>query len=143
MHRDIPSRFALIPRYGKADDVRWFEAEPTYVLHWLNAYEEGYEVIVDGYFQEDPTPRPLPDAGEHGHLMSYLDEHSFKSRLHRWRFNLATGKTSEERLDERIVEFGMINQRFSGRKYRYAYSTMSKPGWFLFQGFVKHDLETG
>lgn len=143
MHRDIPSRFALIPRYGKADEIRWFEAEPTYVLHWLNAYEEGDEVIVDGYFQEDPTPRPLPDAGEHGHLMSYLDEHSFKSRLHRWRFNLATGKTVEERLDDRIVEFGMINQRFSGRKYRYAYSTVSKPGWFLFQGFVKHDLETG
>lgn len=143
MHREIPSRFALIPRYGKAEDIRWFEAEPTYVLHWLNAYEDGDEVIVDGYFQEDPTPRPLPDAGEHGHLMSYLDEHSFKSRLHRWRFNLATGKTVEERLDDRIVEFGMINQRYNGRKYRYAYSTLSKPGWFLFQGFVKHDLETG
>jgi carotenoid cleavage dioxygenase len=143
MHREIPSRFALIPRYGKAEDIRWFEAEPTYVLHWLNAYEEGDEVIVDGYFQEDPTPKPLPDAGEHGHLMSYLDEHSFKSRLHRWRFNLATGKTVEERLDDRIVEFGMINQRYNGRKYRYAYSTTSKPGWFLFNGFVKHDLETG
>ena len=143
MHREIPSRFALIPRYGTADQIRWFEAEPTYVLHWLNAYEEGDEVILDGYFQEDPTPKPLPDAGEHGHLMSYLDEHSFKSRLHRWRFNLATGETKEERLDERIVEFGMINQRYNGRKYRYAYSTTSKPGWFLFNGFVKHDLETG
>ena len=27
--------------------------------------------------------------------------------------------------------------------YRYAYSTTAKPGWFLFTGFVKHDLETG
>jgi carotenoid cleavage dioxygenase-like enzyme len=30
-----------------------------------------------------------------------------------------------------------------GRYYRYAYSTTAKPGWFLFNGFVKHDLETG
>ena len=37
----------------------------------------------------------------------------------------------------------MINQQFAGRKYRYVYSTMAKPDWFLLEGFVKHDLETG
>ena len=142
-HDDMPSRFALIPRHGDPSEIRWFEAAPTYVLHWLNAYEEGDEVIMDGYFQEDPSPPPIAEAGEHGHLMAYLDEHSFKSRLHRWRFNLKDGTTTEERLDDRIVEFGMINQQYSGRKYRYVYSTFAKPGWFLFCGFIKHDLETG
>ncbi|MEH6715211.1 carotenoid oxygenase family protein [Parasphingorhabdus flavimaris] len=142
-HDDMPSRFALIPRHGDPSEIRWFEAAPTYVLHWLNAYEEGDEVIMDGYFQEDPSPPPIAEAGEHGHLMAYLDEHSFKSRLHRWRFNLKDGTTTEERLDDRIVEFGMINQQYSGRKYRYVYSTVAKPGWFLFCGFIKHDLETG
>ena len=142
-HKDMPSRFALIPRHGDPSEIRWFEATPTYVLHWLNAYEEGDEVIMDGYFQEDPSPPPIAEAGEHGHLMAYLDEHSFKSRLHRWRFNLKDGTTTEERLDDRIVEFGMINQQYSGRKYRYVYSTFAKPGWFLFCGFIKHDLETG
>lgn len=143
MHKDVPARFALIPRHGKAEDVRWFDAAPTYVLHFLNAYEEGDEVIVDGYFQENPQPKPLMEAGEHGHLMAFLDGHSLSTRLHRWRFNLADGTTREERLDDRTVEFGMINQRYAGRKYRYAYSTVAKPGWFLFEGFVKHDLETG
>ena len=57
MHPGVPARFALIPRHGGTP--RWFEAAPTYVLHWLNAYEEGDEVIVDGYFQEDPCPRPI------------------------------------------------------------------------------------
>ena len=142
-HKDMPSRFALIPRHGDPSEIRWFEATPTYVLHWLNAYEEGDEVIMDGYFQEDPSPPPIAEAGEHGHLMAYLDEHSFKSRLHRWRFNLKDGTTTEEQLDDRIVEFGMINQQYSGRKYRYVYSTFAKPGWFLFCGFIKHDLETG
>jgi carotenoid cleavage dioxygenase-like enzyme len=142
LHKGVPSRFGIVPRHG--GEVRWFEAAPTYVLHWLNAYEDGDEIVLDGYFQENPTPRPLEDAPEgHGHLMAYLDEHSFRPKLHRWRFNLATGETTEQHLDERILEFGMFNQAYAGRPYRYAYSTTAKPGWFLFNGFVKHDLETG
>ena len=143
LHEGLPSRFALIPRHGGVDDIRWFEAAPTYILHFLNAYEDGDEVVMDGYFQENPIPAPLSDMGEHGHLMGYLDEHSFQPKLHRWRFNLATGETREAHLDDRILEFGMFNQAYAGRPYRYAYSTTTRPGWFLFNGFVKHDLETG
>ena len=43
----------------------------------------------------------------------------------------------------RVLEFGMFNQKYAGRKYRYAYSSLAKPGWFLFNGYVKHDLQTG
>lgn len=143
LHEGLPSRFALIPRHGGVDDIRWFDAAPTYILHFLNAYEDGDEVVMDGYFQENPIPAPLSDMGEHGHLMGYLDEHSFRPKLHRWRFNLATGETREAHLDDRILEFGMFNQAYAGRPYRYAYSTTTRPGWFLFNGFVKHDLETG
>ena len=143
-HRDLPSRFGIIPRYGRSNEIRWFEAAPTYILHFLNAYEDGDEIVMDGYFQDDPTPPPLADAPEGmGHLMAFLDEQSFRPRLHRWRFNLKTGETTEKHLDERILEFGMFNQRYAGKPYRYAYSTTAKPGWFLFTGFVKHDLETG
>ncbi|RYY65702.1 MAG: carotenoid oxygenase family protein, partial [Comamonadaceae bacterium] len=28
-----PSRFAVVPRYGSADQIRWFEAAPAYMLH--------------------------------------------------------------------------------------------------------------
>ena len=141
LHAGVPSRFALVPRHG--GEPRWFEAAPTYVLHFLNAYEHGDEVIVDGYFQENPTPGPIENADGYGHLMAFVDEHSFLPRLHRWRFNLADGTTREERLDDRTLEFGTINQKFAGHPYRYAYSTTTKPGWFLFTGFVKHDLVTG
>jgi len=143
LHEGVPARFGLIPRHGSPEEIRWFEAAPTYVLHFLNAYEEGDEVVMDGYFQEEPTPPPLPDPDGYGQLRAYVDEHSFRSKLHRWRFNLADDSTREERLDDRILEFGMINQRVAGRRHRYVYSTTSKPGWFLFNGFVKHDLETG
>jgi carotenoid cleavage dioxygenase len=143
-HRGMPSRFAVIPRFGNPEDIRWFEADPTYILHFLNAYEDGDEIVMDGYFQEKPTPRPLADApAGYEHMMGFLDEHSFLSKLHRWRFNLKTGETREHHLDDRVLEFGMFNQRYAGKPYRYAYSTFTKPGWFLFKGFVKHDLETG
>ena len=75
--------------------------------------------------------------------MSYLDQKKMGCHLHRWRFNLETGKTTEKRLDERILEFGMFNQRFATKPYRYAYSAVQVPGWFLFHGYVKHDLQTG
>jgi carotenoid cleavage dioxygenase len=144
MHEGVPSRFAIIPRHGTSADIRWFEAAPTYVLHWVNAYEDGDEVVLDGYFQENPSPAPMEGHPRGlGQMMSYLDEHSFRSKLHRWRFNLATGETREHHLDNQIVEFGMINARYAGKPYRYVYSSVAKPGWFLFNGFVKHDLETG
>jgi len=141
LHKGLPSRFAIVPRHG--GEVRWFEASPTYVLHWVNAYEQGDEVILDGYFQDEPEPKPREDAPPgYAHMMAYLDEYSFKPKLHRWRFNLRDGSTKEERLDDAILEFGTINGRVGGRPYRYAYSTLAEPGWFLFHGFARNDLET-
>ncbi len=138
------TRFAIVPRRGSPDQIKWFEAAPTYVLHWLNAYEEGDEIVLDGYFQSNPTPKPLTDVPpEHGHMMAYLDLHSLQARLHRWRFNLKTGETKEQRIAEDIVEFGMINQRYAGRPYRYGYSALGKKGMFLFTGLMKHDVQTG
>ena len=144
LHRDVPSRFGIVPRLGQPDEIRWFEAEPTYVLHWVNAFEEGDEVVLDGYFQEQPEPRSHPTAPPgYERMMAYLDVQLMAARLHRWRFNLRTGATREERLDDRTLEFGTINQRHGGRKYQYVYSAVTKPGWFLFSGFTKHDLVTG
>jgi carotenoid cleavage dioxygenase len=140
-HPDMKSRFAIIPRLGQPDDIRWFDAEPTYVLHWINAYEEESCIILDGYFQEDPMPKSFPDAPPgYERMMAYLDQMCMKPKLHRWRFDLRDGSTQEERLDDRILEFGMINQRFLGRRHRYVYSALPEPGWFLFRGLVKHDL---
>ena len=139
---DVPSRFALVHR--QTGEVRWFEAEPTYVLHWINAYEDGHEVVLDGFFQHDPSP-PKRDTDQ-PHLASvyrYLDLEQLQARPHRWRFDLRTGQTKEEPLSDRIMEFGMVSGRVAGRPYRYSYDVTGAPGWFLFDGLVKHDLHTG
>ena len=59
---DVPTRFAVVPRRGRTEDIRWFEADPTYVLHWINAYEDGDEIVLDGFFQHDPEPSVGPAA---------------------------------------------------------------------------------
>ncbi|MGV0804129.1 carotenoid oxygenase family protein [Mycolicibacterium setense] len=129
LHRDMPSRFAVLPRRGTAADVKWFEADTTYVLHFTNAFEDGDEIVLDGFFQGNAAPALALDK--------------MQTRLHRWRFNLVTGQTREEQLSDSITEFGMINSRHAGRDYRYAYAATGKAGWFLFDGLVRHDLLTG
>jgi len=146
LHRDLPSRFAVLPRRGAADQVRWFEADSTYVLHFTNAYEDGEEIVLDGFFQGEPAPAEGIDNGmdpKWQRVFRGLSLDGMQTRLHRWRFNLTTGQTREEQLSDSITEFGMINSANAGRNYRYTYAATGKPGWFLFDGLVRHDLHTG
>ena len=119
---------------------------PTYVLHWTNAYEEGDEIVVDGFFQGCPEPDSKTDAGPNGpkeKTFRFLAADIMQTRLHRWRMNLVTGATSERDLSDSCTEFGTINSGFGGRPYRYTYAATNEPGWFLFNGLVKHDTLTG
>ena len=63
-HRDMPSRFAVIPRRGGPGDIRWFEADPTFVLHFTNAYEDGDEIVLDGFFEGEPSSGRFADRGQ-------------------------------------------------------------------------------
>jgi len=141
MH-DEPSRFAVVPRRGGVDEVRWFDADPTYVLHFTNAYEDGDEVVLEGFFQDQPMPRP--DAvGDAMWMFRYLALDWMETHLHRWRFNMRTGQTTEERLRDDHTEFGIVNAGWAGHRHRHVYAATGKPGWFLFDGLVHHDVETG
>jgi carotenoid cleavage dioxygenase-like enzyme len=140
-HRDMPSRFAIIPRRG--NNIQWFEAEPTFVLHFTNAYEDGDEVVLDGFFQGDPEPADNGMGNKWERAFRFLALDRMQARLHRWRFNIVTGHVVEEQLSDSITEFGMINSSYSGAPYRYTYAATGKPSWFLFDGLVKHDLHTG
>jgi len=137
----LPTRFGVVPRKG--GEPRWFEAAPTYVLHFINAYEDGDTIVVDGYFQTDPMPVPDPADGPWAGLKKLVDVAAMGARPHRWRLDLATGKVREERLFEEISEFPSINGRVGGRRHRYAWTMTAKPGWFLFNGLRRLDLETG
>lgn len=140
---DLPTRFGVVPRRGTARDVRWFEAAPTYVLHWINAFEDGDEIVLDGYFQSEPMPRPDPADGKYAALKKLVDVHAVQARPHRWRLNLVTGACREERLCEAISEFPSIAYAAAGRRHQHVWAMTAVPGWFLFDGLHHLDLGTG
>lgn len=141
-HRDIPTRFGVIPRRGGTDDVHWFEFEPGYVLHMVNAWEEGDWIIMDGCFQPDPSIQRNPDEGALGSMLGYL---RIRSHLHRWRMNLATGECREEQLDDLNVEFPLPDTLRYGEKTRFSYHQYLPEDMYTveFRALVKYDHEDG
>ena len=138
--RSVPSRFGVLPRHGYAKDVRWFEAEPCYMYHTINAYEEGDEIVLLGCRVADPIPEKQDTSGN----VARLDSIELVPSLYEWRFNLKTGTTKERSLDDVATEFPRINDGIQGTKARYAYNPrVAKSPELKFDGLVKYDLATG
>ncbi|CAE7340513.1 fadA, partial [Symbiodinium sp. KB8] len=140
---ELPTRLGVVPRRGGNDEIRWFDFDPTFVLHWINAYEDGDEIVVDGFFQRDPSPTAPPNASMEDRMFRYLDNSLMQPIPYRWRMNMVTGAVSEGPLSDLVSEFGMINPNYAGRPYQYVWSATNKPGWFLFDGIRRTDVETG
>ncbi len=131
-----PARIGAIPRLGRAQDVRWFEVAPCFVVHTVNAWEDGETVVLDACRMPSTDvlqgTEPQPDTN--------------LGRLFRWRFDLATGAVKEEPLDDVACDFPRIREDRTGRRARYAYAArfQSEPAAVpLFDGLLKYDLATG
>ena len=142
LHRELPSRFGVLPRHGAGGDVRWFEFEPGYALHMVNAWEEGDWIVMDGCFQPDPTIQRRPADGALASMLGYL---RVRAHLHRWRMNLATGETREQALDDLNVEFCLPDTNRYGTRTRYSYHQHIPIGCDTveFTALVKYDHEDG
>src|SRR5699024_9475887 len=126
-----PARIGVMPRDGEAQgrvrageaQVRWFDVEPCYVFHPLNAYSElsaaGQELLVLDVVRYakvfDVDRRGPGDA---------------PPTLDRWTINLATGAVSTESRDDRPQEFPRINETLLGGKHRFGY-TVGINGGFI------------
>jgi len=136
--RSMPARYGVIPRHGRGDEIRWFEAEPCYVYHTVNAWEEGDEIVLDTCRVTRPAP-PDDAAGPLAKMLAYL---RLDAHLHRYRFDLRTGATKEERLDDANIEFPTMNLGRLGRPSRFGYMMHISPEpSLLFDGIVKYDTE--
>ena len=109
----------------------------------FDVLSDGDEIVLDGFYQGDPNPLDTGAGDKWQRAFRFLALDRMQARLHRWRLNLVTGQAREEPLSDTISEFGMINPAHSGESYRYAYAATGKPGWFLFDGLVRHDVVTG
>jgi carotenoid cleavage dioxygenase-like enzyme len=106
-----PARVGLIPLGGKGTDVRWFDVEPCYVFHPLNAHDEGDTVVLD-------VVRHPKMFAEHT-----LGPDDGAPMLWRWTIDPGAGTVHEEQLSDRPMEFPRVDERLVGRAQRWGYAS--------------------
>ena len=129
---DYGARLGLMPRGGGHADVRWFEIEPCYVFHPLNAYEDEPGAVVI-------------DVVRYAELWRANASGAAPASLHRWRIAHAAGRVSEQPLDDRAIEFPRVDDRRMGAPYRYGYAVYTERGVDRGTGtaLIKYDLRSG
>lgn len=110
-NNDYGARVGVLPLEGGPGDVQWFEVEPCYVFHPLNAHDDGDTVVLDVVRHPRMFDRVRlgPDDGT--------------PTLWRWRLDCGTGKATEQQLDDRGIEFPRVDERLVGRPHRYGWAT--------------------
>ncbi|MCG5432411.1 carotenoid oxygenase family protein [Mycobacterium sp. MYCO198283] len=130
-----PARIGVMPREGGDADVRWFDVEPCYVFHPMNAYDgepaEGDTVVLD------VIRHPKMFATDH------LGPNEGPPTLDRWTVDLADGKVRESRIDDRGQEFPRVDERLVGKRHRFGYAAAVGDGTAGDHTLLKHDFVGG
>jgi len=124
---DYGARLGVMKRKGDGA-VRWFEIEPCYVFHVLNAFEDGDRIVLD--------------AARYPELWRDSPDNFGDAALHRWTIDLAQGAVREMPLDDERTEFPRADESRTGLPYRYGYALMLDSRRNSGRsGIVKYDLE--
>jgi carotenoid cleavage dioxygenase len=102
-----PARLGVMPRHGNDADVTWYDINPCYVFHPMNAYEDGTNIVLDVARLSHIWRDSMMDFPE--------------PALYRWTINTAAGKVSEEQIDDLPAEFPRVADSVVGLKHRYGY----------------------
>jgi carotenoid cleavage dioxygenase len=131
---EYPARLGVLSRTPGEDTVRWFDIDPCYVFHPMNAYDDGDSIVLDVVAYPDMFRREEVKG-------DLIDRQSFD----RWTIDLGSGKVAQDRLDDREQEFPQVDPRVVGRRHTvgYAMSASRDDSDLLADGIIKHDLVTG
>jgi carotenoid cleavage dioxygenase len=117
---DRPTKIAIMPREGNADDVRWFEYEPRHMFHELNVWEENGKIIADVAAANGTAIFPDQTGAKRTHAET-------RQTLRRWTIdpNANSGWLKEETLNERDIQFPRPDDRFMSRKTRQSFANIN------------------
>lgn len=106
-----PSRIGLVPLCGEGSQIRWFDVDPGYVFHPLNAFEEDGEIVLDVVRYDRIFDRfPLGPADS-------------APAWWRWSIDLDSAAVTQRQIDDRGVEFPRVDERLVGRRATVGYGT--------------------
>jgi carotenoid cleavage dioxygenase len=132
------ARIGLLPREADGDAVIWCKIDPCYIYHVANSYD-----LDDG--------RVVVDVSAHNRN-SYRDfrgPDGEQVRFERWTIDPATQSVTRSVLDDTRQEFLRIDERLTGKPYRYAYALCLPDGGGIEAGLLgstailKHDVVAG
>ncbi|XP_027768635.1 carotenoid 9,10(9',10')-cleavage dioxygenase 1-like isoform X2 [Solanum pennellii] len=150
-NEDGYARIGIMPRYGDANSIKWFEVEPCYVFHLINCFEDNNEVVVRACrARRWIIPRPNESELSLGTLneTSFSKDNTESSKdlffffnVCEWRLNMKTGEVKMKNLttnDHRfIMEFPMINEHFIGIKNKFGYQQLINSETFSNSEFIR------
>jgi carotenoid cleavage dioxygenase len=127
------ARVGLLPR--DADDARaitWFEIDPCYTYHPLNAFDLDENTVVI-------------DTVVHSRMFLHdiLGPSEADGRLTRWTFRLDTGAFTSEVISEQLMEFPRHNPSVGTKRHRFGFGVETVNNVFDLAGLVKIDCDTG
>jgi carotenoid cleavage dioxygenase len=110
----------VMRRDADVSTLRWFQCDPCYVFHPMNAYEADGKIVADMMQYPEAPLFPTPD-GKPG------DPQKAVARLTRWTFDLDanTDAFRQAPIDDLSGEFPRIDERFAGLSYRHGFYTAS------------------
>ena len=131
---DNGTRIGVLPRGADGSQVKWFDIDNSYVVHFFNAWEHGSTIEVR-------APR-MPDMP--GGFKFENPDAARPPLPWRWSIDLATGKVSEGPFGDTSSEFPRVAEALTGRPTRYGYACPQR-SWefeFDFEGVYKYDFHT-
>lgn len=133
-NEDYGARVGVLPKGGAGDQVRWYDVEPCYVFHPMNAHD-----LPDGRIQVDVVRHPSMFRTDR------RGPNEGNPTLDRWTIDPSSGKVHEERIDDFPLELPRVDERLVGKRARYGYATTfdGADGSIVFGPLVRHDLVAG
>ena len=132
---DYPARLGVMPRNGNDASVVWYDINPCYVFHPLNAYEDGDKIVID--------------VARMSHVWRNGGMDFPSPMLHRWVIDTATGTVSETQIDDHPADFPRVPDARIGLPHRYGYLMGFDVGMSLENSInssgtlLKYDQQTG
>ncbi|MCY4277157.1 MAG: carotenoid oxygenase family protein [Gammaproteobacteria bacterium] len=127
---DKGTHIGVLPRDADIDQMRWFDMDPAYVFHPMNAWRDG-DVIRAHVMQFRTMSLDFSDGVGDG------------ARLAEWEIDLGSnsGEVKWKFLDDLQGEFPRIDDRRTGLAHRHGYYAASQVGGLGFDTLVHQDFK--
>ena len=123
---DYGARLGVLRRDDPYGPIHWFDIEPCYVFHVLNAFDK----------TTDDGKLIVLQAARYTELWRDDGASGSDAVMWSWTINLTRGTVTEQQIDERAIEFPRIDDRLVGMPARYGVTVGAGK-------LVRYDLESG